>query len=288
MKFRIIAATVMAFIFLSGVTNGVLKEIGPFNWKAYSGWNANFNLLDLSTGEMTPLTCPPGFWHLDFAPDGTLYGLNRATDQLYKITNPQTGQKELLTNLPGNSGGDPIAVSPDGSLIYFTFNLENRHKLYRYNLSNRTTSAISITNLPLLTGMTFGKDGFLYGIDGYNGTSKSLWKIDLQTLHAAAVGPVRFGLNMDLESTATALDVAPDGTFYLAISPIAIDGTPWSEYYISTINPATGIATINYQAPVHMTGSSHYYIDTMAIIPEPATVLLVGLGGLALMRKRRA
>jgi hypothetical protein len=45
---------------------------------------------------------------------------------------------------------------------------------------------------------------------------------------------------------------------------------------------ATGITRIEYYSP------NNFALDNMQFVPEPATLLLLGLGGLALVRKRRA
>lgn len=262
------------------------------DWTVYTCMNKSFGKLSLATGHVTNKSCPPGFWDLDYSPDGTLYGLNRSTDALYRITNPETGQVEMLTSLPGNSGSDPIAVSPDGKFIYFTVGTGSATRsLYQYNLNTSNMTNMGAIHAPkAFTGMQFTPDGTLYAIDGYNDSNgtKRLWTINLNSLVATPVGPELFGINeMVVGGMADALELAPDGTMYLLITPEKYSGpsNPKPTEYIATIDLSTGLATINWGAPISGFGFDH--CDTMAIIPEPCTLSLLTLGTFLAGRKRR-
>ncbi|MCE5186472.1 MAG: hypothetical protein LLF76_10140 [Planctomycetaceae bacterium] len=260
------------------------------DWTAYTCMNNTFGKLNLSTGVATAGSCAPNYWDLDFAPDGTLYGLSRSADALYRIVDPERGLVQKLVSLPGDSGGDPIALSPDGKFIYFTVGIDATPRtLYKYDLAASRTTTLGVIQAPkAFTGLQFTPDGTLYAIDGYNGTNgtKHLWTINLKTLTATSVGPERFGLaQMSAGGTARSLELAPDGTMYLLITPEAYSwpSNPHPEQYVGTIDLGTGLATIHQDCQI--TGFDH--CDTIAIIvPEPGTMGLVAVG--ALMLRKRA
>ena len=182
----------------------------------------------------------------------------------------------MLTSLPRDSGGDPIAVSPDGNYIYFILNRGHASgPLYKYDLNAGQMIALGEVQAPkAFSGMQFTSDGTLYAIDGKNYGTKRLWTLDLNSLEATPVGPELFGINeMEAGGLADALELGPDCIMYLLITPEALSwpSNPHPTEYVGTIDLSTGLATINWNAPI----SGFDHCDTMAIPPGPPCILVV-------------
>ncbi len=261
--------------------NGVIAS----EWIAYGTWNENFYRLDIETGKGTKIPCSVTHLQLADAPDGTLYGVSRKTDSLYRFIDPSAGTLEYLAPLPVNCSGGDTTVSPDGKAVYFTLGWTSPD-LFKYDIGiGNIVSLGPITGVDDdIYGLAFSPEGVLYGTTGTNTGDKILYTIDISSMKATAVGPPFFGLKMDPESTTGSLDFAPDGTLYAGIDPTKSGPIPY--LYLSTIDTQTGIGTIYYDKRLIVDGS-YYYLDSIAIVPEPATLILFGFGGLSLLRKRR-
>lgn len=255
---------------------------------AYGTWNQSFYSLDTETGIGTKIPCSVTHLHLAFAPDGTLYATSRSTESLYRFIDPSAGTLEYLAHLPIDCTGGDITVSPDGEAIYFTLGWKSPD-LFKYDIDTGNLESLGpITGTDDdVYGLAFSPEGVLYGTTSKNTGDKILYMIDISSLEATAVGPPLFGLSIDLGSTAGPLDFAPDGTLYAGIDPTSYSGVPEDpDLYLSTIDPQAGLGTIHYDKRLIVDGS-YYSLDSLAITPEPATLILFGFGGLALLRKRR-
>jgi WD40 repeat protein len=261
------------------------NDVIASEWVAYGTWNEAFYSLDIETATGTKIPCSVTHLQLAFAPDGTLYATSRKTDSLYRFIDPSAGTLEYLAPLPVNCTGGDTTVSPDGKAVYFTLGWQSPD-LFKYDIDvGNIVSLGPITGVDDdIYGLAFSPEGVLYGTTGTNTGDKILYTIDLSSMKATAVGPPFFGLNIELESTTGSLDFAPDGTLYAGIDPTRDYLSP--DVYLSIIDTQTGIGTIYYDKRLIVNGS-YYYLDSIAIIPEPTTLILFGFGGLSLLRKRR-
>ena len=230
---------------------------------AYGTKNFTFFSLNLENGTRTTIPCSVSHLQLAFAPDGTLYATSRNTDNLYKFTEPSTGELEYIATLPVNCVGGDTTVSPDGKGVYFTLGWQSR-ELFRYDIEDAVIDSLGIIigADDHIYGLAFSDDGILYGTTGTSGGEKRLYTIDLITLQATAVGPALFGIQMHHNGTSGSLDFAPDGTLYAGIQPVDA-ALPGTELYLSTINPQTGIGNIDYNKQI--SGG----LDSIAIVSEP-------------------
>jgi hypothetical protein len=235
------------------------------NWTAYSCSNDKFYSLNLQTGEVTFIQNTPAYWDLTYSSNGTLYGISRKTDAIYRFSNPSTGEVVFLANLPMNSTGSGVTISPDNQEIYFTL---SEDQLFKYTISSNTFSNLgTISGAYGLSDIEFSPEGTLYGVTGIGYGTKQLLTIDLETLQAKIIGPELFGIDNPNISTAGSLEFAPDGKLYLTIS---VDGDAQNYYtyfeYICTLEVSTGIATMNENVFIH-DDESQYHSDTLAIQP---------------------
>ena len=280
-KSRSLAVLSILIFFNANLHNDVIAT----QWTAYGTWNEHFYSLDIETGKGTKIPCSVASLQLAFAPNGTLYGVSRRTDSLYRFINPSAGTLEYLAHLPVDCTGGDTTVSPDGKAVYFTLGWTSPD-LFKYDIGiGNIVSLGPITGVDDdIYGLAFSPEGVLYGTSGSNTGDKILYTIDLPSMRATVVGPPFFGLKMDSESTASSLHFAPDGKLYSVIDPTKSGPIPYE--YLSVIDTQTGIATMYYDKRIIVDGS-YYRLDSIAIIPEPATLTLFGFGGLSLLKKRR-
>jgi uncharacterized repeat protein (TIGR01451 family) len=129
---------------------------------------------------------------------------------LYKI-----GQMGLISlgpiaGLP--PGFQPTAADIDNNGKYYLTKAGGSNELYVIDIATRTATLINLsTSTPNLGDLSYNpKDGFLYGISGFQGTNEVLYKINPIT---GAVTPIPItGLTTDGNWGTSYFDVA--GTFY--------------------------------------------------------------------------
>ncbi len=89
------------------------------------------------------------------------------------------------------------------------------------------------------------------------------------------------------------VDPVAGGTYHMSISyAYLFDGDPWNEEFKKWEDPITGDPNYSYLELVlcgwtDVEGDQEWIIDHAVLTPEPTTIALLGLGGLALIRKRR-
>lgn len=79
----------------------------------------------------------------------------------------------------------------------------------------------------------------------------------------------------------------PGGSSPILVDQEAVDGIYWHETYSITIEPNPDLETIYIQPRNCTFFIDEIVIDTICRVPEPTTICLLGLGGLALLRRRR-
>ena len=241
---------------------------------AYASKNAEFFSIDLDAMLANRIDAPPGYFDLAFGPDGTLYGMSRKTDALYRFIDPDAGTVEYLTDLPHTSTGQPLTVSPNGQYLYYIsrVRIPSTHtRLFRYDLGTMAHEDLgTLSTEGNVEYMGFGPDGQLYATTA---TRDQLLTIDLGTLTGKDYGPLDYGLPFALEAGAgtRSMSFAPDGTLYALVDPTASTGSgDEPDIYLATIDISTGLATIDYSKRLS-DGSGYFEIGPFAIAPEPSS-----------------
>ena len=123
---------------------------------------------------------------LAFAPDGTLYGVNRSNHNLYTI-DPATAVPTLVGPLGITTGGGTLTVAGDGQLWFVKGNPSD---LYRVDRTTGTATLVGAINQGAVTGLAGTCDGRLFGfsIVGDNPVSYNLVQVDPTTGSGTVIG----------------------------------------------------------------------------------------------------
>ena len=223
--------------------------------------------------------------------DGTFFSVARALDDaaatLFTI-DPSNGAGSSIASLDfgkADASVRGLAFSPSNALFAVNnggsrFSSTDPDDLYTINVNNGLTSLVGNTGLPGIQALTFASDGTLYGWDvGTTGSNaKGLVVIDPLTGQAKDVNDsVGQPNGVDIQTLA----FSPEGTLY------------GGRDVLYRIDPKTGQATLvgsggysdirGFDFEPAAEGSIHG-----SAVPEPGTLLLFGIGVLAVSRRRSA
>jgi hypothetical protein len=226
-----------------------------------------FGTVDLATGAYTNIgTTSVGLNGLSFGPNGTLYGMG-SNNTLYTV-NPATAGLTLVGPTNSFFGQSNLAARGDGAL-FATDPFTNGPGGFVYRVNPTTGAATSIGQSGLTGGfaapggLAFGPTGSLFLLYGL--FTDNLYTLNQTNGVASLVGASGVELNGLVFSEGTAYAFDFFGRIY-------------------TINPTTGAATFTGVTvtggfgPVNAAAGGP---GASAVIPEPASLLLVGLGGVA-------
>jgi hypothetical protein len=130
-------------------------------------------------------TRPRGF---ELSPDGILYGIFPGIE--LRAIDPLTGTTTLITKVSGAAQIESIAFASDGTLYVSgsIANDGNSESLFRLSLTTGQLSLIGNMGVADVDEITFGSDGFIYGVNSQGGVKAHLLKIDPATARTLDVG----------------------------------------------------------------------------------------------------
>jgi len=246
---------------------------GP-NFYAVNG--ANLLTVDPGAQTVNPIGAAgvDALQDIDFDNGGNLYAVRDffGTNESYQI-NPATGEATLLNGSLGGSfwslaynhaTGQFWSVSAATGLVG-TLDLQNGDFLSPFSGPHNA--------LFRMDGLAWSPAGALYGLYNENPTSNfaapiyHLVSIDLNTGTSSFIGNIADGQRF------RSLRFGDDG------SPYTVDFNSGSVYRIDL---TTGVGS-----PVFNAGFDASGITGLAIVPEPASILLLAIGGALLARSRR-
>ena len=254
MKSLLTAITILTMV--AGSANAT--SVG---YTVQSNGDDNLYSIDLSTGNWTRIG-PVGYGDVEglaFDRDGTLYGVEGTMGHVITI-DIQTGQGTLVgtCNLANIDTG--AAISPDTGKLYVINGESNTSNLYEIDKTTGASTLVAAYDV-FADGLAIGPGDIAYASDLIN--AKTLYRIDLTAPSAI--------------TTVGALGIVTTDQSGLARCPLT------DQYYLLredgllyTVDTKTGNASL--------IGNTIDNSEGLAIIPEPATVLLLGLGGLVLIR----
>ena len=252
----------------------------------YTSGQNGFYKTDFTTGSQVPLGpsgMSSGIYSLALSPsDGYLYA-STWNDGLWQI-NPTTGAGTKLSLIPGNGfnssyadilptlgTGLEIAFSPTGMLYDIGYNgWTNNYYLSAIDLSTRQVNIISGSLNNSLSGFAIDQSGNAIGVfngpDPRGSGSYITWLLNINLSAGYAVpGQWWYSPSNGFYS----LCYGPDGTLY------GDTGGYRQLYTINTQNLSASPIGVPFNGDV-----------PFVIVPEPAALLLLGLGAAILRRKK--
>ncbi len=237
--------------------------------------------IDVSTGLATNprATGIGGLMGLAFSPDNVLYGIDgvltrHPVDGSLYIIDPITGSSSLIGS-SGFDGATGLDFGPSDGTLYGV----DTKRSYTLNLDTAQATLggpVETVSQFLLTSLVVMPSGEAYGLEFY---SHELLNFDPLTgaINSTVTVSQQFNYlaSMEYDEESGIMYVADGGSDNSSID------------ILYTLNLDTGILTTI--GPLDFRVGSHHGrgLSGLAIIPEPATMSLLALGGLAVLRRRR-
>jgi hypothetical protein len=216
---------------------------------------------------------------LEFNPqDGFLYGFTTGAAKLtnlYRFTISPTLDAvtaELVGPLGLSTFEGAIAFSPTGDMFAVNGGSTVPALLALDAATGDATLINSFADRHDINGLGWRSDGFLVGLDN---TDDALLAIDPITAGVTVIDQVGTAIG-----SVGGMAMGEAGNFFVTAGPLAVDPGSNSLY---SFDPFTGdhVFIASYENQILANGFSG-----LAFIPEPATLALLSLGGLALLRRR--
>lgn len=239
-----------------------------------------FNLV----GQSLPVTGAPFPAGLEFNPGGQLFAATNATAGWFHSINPATGAPTLIGGSGLNAGHTVTDLSWDtvGNRMLALGSsgaAGSAPSLYSVNTATGAASLVGTVSGAVLDGLDVSLavrgDGriFIHGV-----VTDRWYSVDRNTFAATQLGPEGFDSNFGQGGT---FDLGSGTLYHAAFNNVTFNGELYS------VNQTTGLGTLVGQMGLNVAASAVQVTDIAIRIPEPASLSVLGLGGLALVRRRK-
>lgn len=260
-KLKLMSFIIVVLLVSMGMMPGVVFAEPLF---CAVGWNGEFTHIDASIGQVAPTRSdlPSDLQALAWSPSGELYA-GRDGD-IYTLDS-LTGDMVHFLSIDLDIRG--MAFSASGELYVTGGPAGSSDPLQIVDIGTGTYTYPGDLwgDVDDCQGLAFSPGGQLYGIAPHAHTygTYDLFTIDLDDVETHLVGSyVTANINQSIAFTSDGSLYALGGSQFAQLDPISG----------SVIGPVFGLSG-DYRG--------------LAVVPEPGTVLLVGLGGLGLLKKRK-
>lgn len=239
----------------------------PFGWSIQSNGNDHLYRIDLSTGAATDMGLV-NFGDaegMSFGPGGQLFAIGGSTAEFWNVTTPPG----VMVGPTGPRNGLDAGLDYYNGVMYNLQGALGGSTLYTINTSTGAATLVGSANTQFGDDLAINSSGVAYAADWI--TTDSLYRVDLTTGGFTLIGPLNQG-NVSLQAGgafagSTLYNITSDGRLF-------------------TLDTTTGAATFIANTFDAASGAGLTGWEGLAVIPEPASLSLLALGALALLRRR--
>ena len=215
-----------------------------------------------------------GFGALELGNDGSLYGITMGQEaSLYRI-DPNDASVTRIGPLGVSLFEGGLAFAPDGTAYAVSSGFETDPGLVSIDLATGQATEIGLLGARHdINGLGWRSDGMLVGLDRVDGALLAIDPVTAAVTHVADIQPAIGGVG--------GMALGQDFGFFATAGPGHFN--PGSNGLYS-FDPFTGDHVLVGDFDSTITG---WGISGLAVIPEPATLMLLALGGVGLVSRRR-
>jgi hypothetical protein len=251
---------------------------------------------------------------LVYGPDGNFYAGSEANNKVLKYNGSTGAYMGIVADSASGLGGPlGLAFGPDSNLYVSS---AGTGAILRYSTAGTFLGRFDVPGAPITPGnLTFGPDGHLYVIDAlapqirrYNGiTGESMGTFATRPGSPySSIGALAFGSEGDLYATTNSNNYGrfdgttgafegtffnPAAAFFHSLDALFFDDKFYAANMAFELPGYGGIYTFDAATGAslgRLITDSNFQPGALAVVPEPASIVMLAAGSVLLMKRRRA